>query len=269
MKKILKIKIFQPDANYRLPFSFSTRFTYPIPPFSTVKGLICNLLGIKTPEEYKNKKIDDLSMAMYGNYESLIKEYVWFRNLDKDSHKKKYILEDNRFSDGEVGHIGGQIPLKVDVLHNLNLIIYLYHPDIELLEEINSGIKNPINRNTILHLGRAEDLLVFKETEMIILEDKHKQSVRKIPYFLWIPTEQNIDTELLSDSNLEKYKNFYEKLSGNYFQLPWNYKIEDNKRIFENYIRVKLYEKFNFEKTEFYVDSDGNIPLIFTKLKEE
>lgn len=57
MTQVLKIKIYQPDAHYRIPFSYQRRFTYPIPPYSTVKGLICNVMGIKSSEDERFKKL--------------------------------------------------------------------------------------------------------------------------------------------------------------------------------------------------------------------
>ena len=56
----MRLVIYQPHAHYRVPFTYQRRHTYPIPPYSTVKGLICNVLGIKgytygeDPEENSN-----------------------------------------------------------------------------------------------------------------------------------------------------------------------------------------------------------------------
>jgi CRISPR-associated protein Cas5, N-terminal domain len=78
--KILKLKIYQPTAHYRIPFTFARRHTYPIPPYSTVIGLICNVLGIADQKNENFEKIKNgLSLAIYGEYEFLNREYVWLR----------------------------------------------------------------------------------------------------------------------------------------------------------------------------------------------
>ncbi len=92
--KALKLKIYQPSAHYRVPFSYQRRFTYPIPPFSTVKGLLCNLLGI-TDQNYGDF-VEGLHIAVLGRYESLTREYTWFRNLSKKSHIDRFHTVSNR-----------------------------------------------------------------------------------------------------------------------------------------------------------------------------
>lgn len=52
---ILRIRIYRPQAHYRVPFTYQRRHTYPIPPYSTVIGFLCNVLGIddQGKEEYR------------------------------------------------------------------------------------------------------------------------------------------------------------------------------------------------------------------------
>ncbi|MGB9677695.1 MAG: CRISPR-associated protein Cas5, partial [Candidatus Ratteibacteria bacterium] len=45
--KVSKLKIYQPQAHYRIPFTYQRKHTYPIPPYSTIIGLLCNVLGIR------------------------------------------------------------------------------------------------------------------------------------------------------------------------------------------------------------------------------
>jgi len=58
--KALLIQIYQPTAHFRIPFTYQRRHTYPIPPYSTVIGLLCNLLGIYYHDENDDEAtIDD------------------------------------------------------------------------------------------------------------------------------------------------------------------------------------------------------------------
>ncbi len=262
MKQVLRIKIHQPDAHYRVPFSYRRRFTYPIPPHSTVKGLICNVMGIKDDKDAEELQ-KGLSLAIYGTFESIVKEYIWFRNLKKESHINKFNSTINRIMDGVPQHPGGQMPVTVDVLHNVDLCVYIYHP--ELMDEIKSTFENPFNRLSSLHLGRSEDWIVIKEIKKISID---KGGLRHLSLFTWIPTLSDMDDEFMPDK--ESYKKFYEQANGNLFRLPSFYRItENNQRVFTKYIEVKLFEKGGFKKQEFYVDTSEGIPipLFFAKMR--
>lgn len=261
MKQLLKIKIHQPDAHYRVPFSYQRRFTYPIPPYSTVKGLICNLMGIRDDKDVKFKKLQQgLSLAIYGTFESIVKEYIWFRNLKNKSHIDKFNSATNRIIDSVPQHPGGQMPVTIDVLHNVDLTIYIYHP--ELMDEIKSAFENPSNRLSSLHLGRSEDWIVIKEIEKISI---NPGKLRKLSLFTWIPSLEDMNAEFTPDR--EGYKTFYDQAIGNLFRLPTFYTItENNQRIFTKYIEVKLFEKGSFKAQKFYTDSNGGIPVFLAKM---
>ncbi len=262
MKQVLKLKIHQPDAHYRVPFSYQRRFTYPIPPYSTVKGLICNLMGIRDADDRLSKIRDGLSLAVYGKYESIIKEYVWFRNLKKDSHIKIFHTVKNRIIDNTPQHPGHQMPVTVDVLHNVNLIIYIYHSDSNFLTNIRDSLKNPSERLSTIHLGRSEDWLVFEEISWPV--ELRQESVMNIKHFSWIPEKKFVDKDFIN----EGYDDFFNSLNGNLFRLPTFYEITDsNQRIFNEYVTVKLYEGNSFKRCKFYVDENENLPVIFSRLR--
>lgn len=262
---ILKIKIHQPDAHYRVPFSYQRRFTYPIPPYSTVKGLICNLMGIRDSSDNRLKKIKDgLSLAIYGRYESIVKEYIWFRNLGRESHIGRFNAVTNRIIDNIPQHPGGQMPVIIDVLHNVNLIIYISHPEISFLEEIKDVFENPSARTSTIYLGRSEDWLVLEDIEYPI--ELKQASIGSIKYFTWIPLGRFADKNFI-DSD---YDNFFNNLNGNLFRLPTFYEItKSNQRVFNEYITVKLYEGGSFPRHEFYIDIKEDIPVIFSGLRGE
>lgn len=263
MKRVLRIKIYQPDAHYRIPFSFKRRLTFPIPPYSTIKGFMCNLMGIKKEEDKKFMKLKDgLSLAVYGKYESIIKEYVWFRNLKKDFHISRFNSPSNRIIDRIPQHPGAQMPIIIDVLNNVNLVIYIYHSDENFLDEIKTAFNGKKERNSVIHLGRSEDWLVFEEIKMIQLK---KNSATRIPFFTYLPSFKFVSRDFLFDN----YENFYEKINANIFRFPTFYKInEKNQRLFTEFITVKLYEGGNFRKQEFYCDSElEDLPVIFANIK--
>jgi len=70
--KALLIKIYQPTAHYRMPFTYQRRHTYPIPPYSTVIGFLCNMLGIIHQDNEWYKKLKKCKLSISGRFEQKI-----------------------------------------------------------------------------------------------------------------------------------------------------------------------------------------------------
>ena len=268
-KQILRIRIYQPSAQYRIPFSYQRRFTYPLPPLATVKGLLCNLLGIKTDSSCEYKSLfSGLSVAVYGRAESIVRDYTWFRNLSKESHISKFQTTTNRIHDFAPQHPGGQMPVSVDSLNENRVIIYFGHCDNEKLLEIEKCFRNPEKRNSTVHLGRAEDWLVVEDIRQITTEEK---AVRRGRFFFWLPEPSYCDESYLRGTP-SQYEAFFNKAPGNCLRMPLFYRItEGNERIFETYYNAKLYEGGVFpEMCTFLIDrldDETELPLIFTKVR--
>ncbi|MCX8082436.1 MAG: type I-B CRISPR-associated protein Cas5b [bacterium] len=281
--KFLRLKIYQPHVHYRIPFTLSRRHTYPIPPYSTVIGLICNVLGIKDQNDEKFVKLKELGLAIYGKFESMTKEYIWLRNLSANSHRNRFITIQNRTMDQIPEHPGRQIPTRIDVLENVNLIIYIYHSDEKFIIELKEVFNNPQNRIYPLHLGRAEDWIVFEDSpeEAIRIVDIDKNNKKpfygKLYYYTWIPDPRPRNKKSKEYPNwFEKdfypvdYKEFFLKIKGSFHLVTGLYKIEDGFRNFRH-IPVKLFEQgefpFYFGKPfEFITDTEMNIPLFLCKM---
>ncbi len=293
LKKILRIKIYQPHAHYRIPFTFSRRHTYPIPPYSTVIGFLCNVLGIQgpieKPGEYFIKSLenitfkefaDGLYISIYGKFESITKEYIWFRNLHKEKHKERFYTLTNRTIHGEPEHPGGQIPAKIDVLENVYLIIYLAHENEEVIYHLQEILRKPDNRVYPLHLGRAEDWIVFDgkpEESIKIIKTEEKELYGRLDFYTWIPDyrkrEEKEEFEFvgIGDSNKDNYKNFFEKVQGSSHIVTSFYRLQNGIRVFQH-IPVKLFEggsfPLNFGKPfKFSIDAELKLPIFFAKMK--
>lgn len=262
--KVLRVKIYQPSAQYRIPFSYSRKLTYPIPPFSTVKGFLCNVLGVKNEKDKSYEKIKEISLAIFGKYESLVKEYIWFRNLDREAHKDKFGFVNNRVIDFTPQHPGGQMPAKVDTLENVQLVIYVYHEDENFLRELGEAIDNPKNRNTVLHLGRAEDWLVVNDIRITEVS-KERKNFTKIDYFTWVPSADYVDKNFIEIDGME-YEEFFKNIRGNFVRVPTFYEIIEGQRIFTRFVLSKLFEKGFMINPPFYHDEEEGLPVIFTKL---
>ncbi len=238
--KVLKIKIYQPQAHYRIPFTYQRRHTYPIPPYSTVIGLLCNLLGIRNykgrgePCENENcncnyHKLKKLKISICGKFESKSTEYTWFRNLSVEAHNDRFGVPENRYVGGQIEHIGGQIPVRIDILNEVYLWIYLYHEDDSFLEKIKKSFEEPSNRLDIIHLGRAEDWIVIDEIDYTDVQVS--EICGDFEVFVWVP--ENI--YLPSNNSFD-----FSRVEGLLHRIPTFYKLgEGGAREFK-YEKVKL-----------------------------
>ena len=235
--KLLKLKIFQPEANYSQPFGYQRRLTYPIPLWSTVKGLVANVLGIKSnPNEFD--KFKNILIGISGFFETKSREYIWLRNLTKSSHLNYYGDISKREKNSQTGHIGGQAPIFIDILNNVFLTIYFNHPNYDYLIKINKAFQYIEKRDTSLHLGRAEDWFVIESIN--IIECKKQEINGNFKRFFWIPASLN-------------------KVSGILFKMPTFYRIVNGKRVFD-YVNVYLNDGIINNISTFY-DEEENIPI--------
>jgi len=254
--KVLRIKIYQPQAHYRIPFTYQRRHTYPIPPYSTFIGLLCNILGIKNEkgegEPCENPKcncnyhkLKKLKISICGRFESKTTEYTWFRNLSKDSHIGRFGSYENRYVSGHIEHIGGQMPVSIDVLNDVKLWFYLYHEDEEFLEKIKKSFESPKYKIYPLHLGRAEDWIVIEDIKFTNLE---KKQMYYGEVFSWIPKRIYFDGEF-----------DFGKANGLIYKLPTFYVKTDGKRNFK-YEEVKLNDGV-IKDIKFYYDKEEDKPV--------
>lgn len=221
--KALFIKIYQPSAHYRIPFTYQRRHTYPIPPYSTVIGFLCNMLGIDNQTNEKYDKLKRCKLSISGKFEQKLTEYIWFRNLSKKSHETYFGSTSTREKNGEINHFGGQSPMRIDVLENMYLNIHLAG-DEAFLHELEEYLYEPINRLETMHLGRAEDWLVFESIQMVELQKSNRD--KNYNHFFWIPQYIETDGTVSFDfSNAE----------GLFYNLPVFASIKDYEKTYDRY----------------------------------
>lgn len=259
---ILRIKIYQPQAHYRIPFSYQRRLTYPLPPYSTIIGFLCNVCGIddQNKDLYKNC-ISKLKISIAGRFKIKLTEMIWFRNLSKEAHKGTYGSIDNREKNGQIGHIGGQSPMKIDVLQDVELIIHLYLDNEANLNDLKKNLENPTNRLGVLHIGRAEDWIVFQEIKLLNNNDvESKRKDGQYPYFFWIPEKiYKVDGNSLD----------WDKFDGSFHRLTTFSNIEGYEE-HHNHTGRRIYKTINTKlnegkiiNTECFFDKELELPLFF------
>lgn len=265
--KILRLKVYQPQAHYRIPFTYQRRHTYPIPPYSTVIGFLINLLGVydQNKEDY-NEGIANLKISIAGKFKNKTTEMVWFRNLEKGSHKDRFYYPQNRIWAGHVEHFGGQSPMRIDILNDVELVIHIYHKDENFLYKIFDSVVNPQNRLEILHLGRAEDWIVFTDLPVLMDNSKieYKRRDKDFKHFFWI-------SEKIFPLDFPQIN--FDQFNGIIYNLPVFSEIENYQNTFNkngqrkfSYIRTKLNNGV-ISKTNIILDKELELPVFLGDFK--
>lgn len=231
--KIIKIKTFQEKAVFRVPYSMEVIETYPLPPYSTVLGLVHNVLSSSTT-------INDINISVQGKYENLIREYVSYYKYEEGKND------------------GKRYPIIITSLIELELIIHIKMPNEELHKKLFESFLNP---PYFLYLGRPEDLIIeikVCECEEIELDPlKTEKGGISLPYNSYIPFEIAQDLEL----------DGIPYLIPSYYQLSTGLtKKGKSKEIFRNFemIKVKYVHAGQTVIKKLIVDRDG-IPIWWMK----
>lgn len=192
-KKILYVEVFQPFAQYRNPFTFYYAQSYPLPPKSTVIGMLQN-----ATERYYDAEFWKLRISVHGgfesvfwNYQQLIKDYV-----EVDSNLRVINQGKPLYNDGIKAQ---RTPVHQQELFNGHLYIFIRGSK-ELVDEIHSALKNP---QKILSLGRSEDVIFVRDVrEVCGAMGAENQKIAKKSLWLTYPTY--IRKGILCDNNEKK-----------------------------------------------------------------
>jgi CRISPR-associated protein Cas5t len=220
-EKCLKVKIFQPKACYKTPFSLKGIDTFPLPTYSNLRGMVYTAMGRKYKKGEKYKEGDKIEFSIQGTFESLYRDYWNAVKYGDDGKQKK--------------------PIQVPTLHNIRLVIHI-------CSNINDEIKNALEKpSEYLSVGRREDIIRIEEIREIEVEKKDISEFDKsliVNYNAYVPSK-------ICDNNLE--------INGVPFRLPSFWEIEDGFRIFKEMIDVIYIESpLIIESGKIKLDSEGD-----------
>ena len=234
--KAIKLKLYQNMVNYKVPTSFQLKESYPLPPYSTVIGMVHSLCDFK---EYKPMKI-----SISGNYFSKV------NNL--------YTRHEFNNSDNVI--IG---PATIELLVDVNLTIHIIPEDQseEFLNMIFEAFKYPREYPS---LGRREDIVLIKDVKIVDVEKKKLE--RDISNgeedFAYIPVNF-IQEKLVNYGDKKSGMNIY----GTRYELTKNYTsdnigTEDKPQMIRFWKKEEVIYSSNikgFKRREVPVDTDNEI----------
>lgn len=226
--KSIRLKLKQNLVNYKLPTSFQLKETYPLPPYSTVIGMVHNTCNYT---EYKPMKI-----SVQGKYHSKVNDLATryeFKNgmtFDATRHQIKV---------GEYGISRGVS--NVELLSDVELVIHIVPEDENLVEEIFNAFKTPYE---YISLGRREDLVVVDEVKIVeISEERIKDENLRIDrdYRAYVPVEIIDKKKVFVEGNIDtiQYKGTMYNLTKDYVSV--NYGSTKSPKFFRKWNKVKVH----------------------------
>ncbi|MDR3597936.1 CRISPR-associated protein Cas5 [Clostridium sp.] len=178
MKKAVKLEIYQNLVNYKKPTSFQLKETYPLPPPSTVIGMVHFACDYK---EYI-----PMEVAIQGKYHSKINDlYTRYEfaaaSYEEGRHNVKLASSEENKSYGMMRGIS-----TTELLVDNILVLYICPDDQGRVEEIYNAFVNP---REYLSLGRREDIVQINSVEITEIEEAELDDDVTLKYDAYIPVK--------------------------------------------------------------------------------
>lgn len=242
MCRVIRIIAKQTMVNYRTSTSFLLRETYPLPPYSTVVGMVHNVCGFK---EWRPMDVSVQGRSQ-GVTSDLFTHYSFANNECKkdkgDKPRSGYRLTFN--AGGKLIGVFQDVSYT-ELLCDVRLILHIKPERDEDFDLIYSGLTNP---RVYPSLGRHEDLLDIEEVKVVNVEVCKEV---KLIHSMYIP--------------VGSLKDYNERLPGTIFWLHKKFDYDSkNLRYWKDNIETR------YVGGEYYLDDilynfewDGKYPVAF------
>lgn len=247
--KGIRLKITQDLVNYKKPDSFQLKETYPLPPYSTVLGMIHNMCGYS---EYHPMQI-----SIQGKYFSKVNDvftrYEFKSGMPFDEKRHQLRVGDFGISRG-IGHI--------ELLAGVELLIHIV-PEEGALNKIFESFVKPIEYPS---LGRREDLAVIDEVKTVEIIEEAVAVNRRLTegYSAYIPVFY-LDADSMSLDCVEgiEYPGTRYRLNKNYTLT--NYGTKGSPKVFRVWKTVDILYGRSLDvncKRPFFMDEQKNFVFL-------
>ncbi len=246
----IRLKIRQDMVNYKKPASFQLKETYPLPPYSTVIGMVHNMCGYS---EYHPMKVS-IQGRYFSKVNDLFTRYEFKNGMTYDRTRHQLKVDDFGVSRGIA---------YAELLVDVELLIHIIPEQEDLLYEIYDRFKLPVEYPS---LGRREDLAVIEEVAIVEVNKEIVGESRKLTkgYGAYIPTSY------LEDDYVETASKYGLEYSGTRYKLNKNYSLTNygskgSPKIFRKWETVEVLYGRNIlmkRKRPFFVDQDQNFVFL-------
>ncbi|MCI9281038.1 MAG: type I-B CRISPR-associated protein Cas5 [Bacilli bacterium] len=155
MMKVIRLTIKQNLANYRKPLNYQIKESYPLPPYSTIIGMIHKACGFT---EYHPMKI-----SIQGNTNRSISDiytkYSFSKGAKFEEGRHTLRIPSKNKTYGVIKGIG-----NIELIQDIDLTIHIYPINEDEISFIYEKLLKP---DTYLALGRHEDLIDIQEVKIV------------------------------------------------------------------------------------------------------
>ena len=176
MERAIRVKCFQNLVNYKKPSSFIIKETFPLPPYSTVLGMIHAACGYT---EFHPMKLC-IQGTNSGTVSELYTRYSFSAGTKYEEGRHQICVED-----GEKYGIFRGIA-NVELVCDNDMVIHVI-PEEEDFEKVYNSLKYPPR---YLSLGRYEDLLDIERVDIVNI---HQEDEVEIKRDMYIPVSYGIE----------------------------------------------------------------------------
>ncbi|HLR09413.1 MAG TPA: type I-B CRISPR-associated protein Cas5b [Bacillota bacterium] len=169
--KVLRIKAFQETACYKKPFANKVAETYPLPPYSTVKGLIHAILNAD--------ELIPFSLSIQGDFETQIIDYRTMYFVKKRQFAMPIVLDGLATETPKYStNVMTSMPLYTHLLYNIQLVFHVRAEE-TILDDIYHAF---YNIDAFPSLGRHEDLIRIDAIDYVYLEETDELNTKHSIY---------------------------------------------------------------------------------------
>ena len=176
MERAIRVKCFQNLVNYKKPSSFIIKETFPLPPYSTVLGMIHAACGYT---EFHPMKLC-IQGTNSGTVSELYTRYSFSAGTKYEEGRHQICVED-----GERYGIFRGIA-NVELVGDNDMVIHVI-PEEDDFEKVYNSLKYPPR---YLSLGRYEDLLDIERVDIVNI---HQEDEVEIKRDMYIPVSYGIE----------------------------------------------------------------------------
>ncbi len=159
--KMLVVEAYQPQASYKNPYTYFFAQTFPLPPPSTIRGLLGRITG-----KYYHS-FEDVKIAVAGKYGSRGWEYTQMLKVEEAMPVPGdiWIVTDTGGGKKDRGFLFNKekrvrrTPVKRELLLDVHLYLFFKGEEKDM-REVREAFERPKHS---MYLGRADDILFVKD----------------------------------------------------------------------------------------------------------
>lgn len=179
MERAIRVECFQNLVNYRKPSSFIIKESYPLPPYSTVLGMIHAVCGYPKGDFHPMKL--SIQGKNAGSVSELYTRYSFSFDTKYESGRHQLCIQDGDKTYGAFKGIA-----YVELICNNEMILHI-QPSEEDFDTVYQSLRNPLIYPA---LGRHEDILDIISVETVELREEEEVTAKNNIY---IPVDSSID----------------------------------------------------------------------------